>query len=243
MSTERGHVTTSVNQREDPTSSQTWGAELARRGVGRTVGDHECLRRHRGDPGSDSDGADVAAADVAAADAGGVVVGGVVVGGVVVGDVVVGDAGVDVGAGGDVDGLDEGDDVEVDGAREVADDRRWVAPATAVVTPGVAWASAPPGSAEVVGLGEVAVVLADDARTSATVDVGATTGAFPPTAGGCTAGPESPAGAWSPGPGSMELRGESGVESSARAAGGATHGRRSPGRTGPPRRPTARTAT
>jgi hypothetical protein len=162
--------------------------------------------------------------------------------------VVVGDAEVDVGAGGDVDGLDGGDDVEVDGAREVVDDDSPpVAPPAPSVIPSVGWAAATPGPAEVVGWDEVAVVPANDARTSATVDVGETTGTCRPPAGGCTAGPESPAGAGSPDPGSAELcgerDGEPGAESSARAAGGATHGRRSPGRTGPPRRPTARTAT
>jgi hypothetical protein len=181
--------------------------------------------------GSDTDGAEVA---------GGVV--GVVVGGVVVGGVVVGGAEVDVGA----DGLDAGADVEVPGEVVDDDDGASVAPAAVVGAPGFGWVAAPRGPAEVVGVDDVAVVPASDARTPATVDVGPTTGTFPAT-DGWTAGPETPAGAGFPAPGAAVLPAawdvESGVESCARAAGGATHGRRSPGRTGPPRRPTARTAT
>jgi hypothetical protein len=181
--------------------------------------------------GSDPDGAEVA---------GGVV--GVVVGGVVVGGVVAGGAEVDVGA----DGLDAGVDVEVPGEVVDDDDAASVAPAAVVEAPGFGWAAAPRGPAEVVGVDDVAVVPASDARTPATVDVGPAKGTFPPT-DGWTAGPETPAGAGFPAPGAAVLPGawdvESDVESCASAAGGATHGRRSPGRTGPPRRPTARTAT
>jgi len=93
---------------------------------------------------------------------------------------------------------------------------------------------------------DVAVVPASDAITPATVDVGSTMGTPPPT-GGWTAGAEPRDAAGFPAPGSAVPPGdrdvESGVEFCARAAGGATHGRRSPGRTGPPRSPTARTAT
>jgi hypothetical protein len=205
--------------------------------------------------GNGTDGVGVVATgavvEVAAAVAGAVVgAGGVVVGaggavvGVVEGGVVVGvvEGGVVVGA--EVDGLDVGDDVEVDDgdAPSVVTPAAVVAAAFARVAP----PRVPAECAEVVAVDDVPVVPASDAMTPATVEVGATTGGLPPTVRG-TAGPEPAGGAGSAALGCVVLRGEwdveSGVESSARATGAATHGSRSPGRTGPPRRPTARTAT
>jgi hypothetical protein len=200
-------------------------------------GERECRHRH-GDgvtstvtDAGDADDDVVAGAVVEVGTVVGAVVGtvvGTVVGAVVgggVGSVVGVGAGVVVGADVDVDS-DGGEDVEVDGA--------------AVVPPGRGLVVLPSVPLEVVGLDEPAVVPATWAMTSATVDVGPGAGtvpadpASPDDAGPLVAGPVLPR---------VESTVESGVESWARATGGATHGRRSPGRTGPPRRPMARTAT
>ena len=133
-------------------------------------------------------------------------------------------------------GADEDDDDGAGGA------------AAAVVLPGSGRPAAPAGPAEVARADEVAVLrghLGDDPR-----DGGRRSGdgADSRAGGGWAPAPGRPSapGSWSAG--SPRGAGRTsvvvpGVASCARAAGGATHGRRSPGRTGPPSRPTARTPT
>jgi hypothetical protein len=178
--------------------------------------------------GCDEDAAVVGVGVGAVVGTGSDVAGGVVAGGVVAGGVVAGGVGADV-------------DVAVDGALVGAGPV--VPPRAVVVAPG-SGRLAPPlpgtaaGPAVLAAPDAVPALPATSAITPATVDVGPGTGTVPST-GACTAGPVPLDDPGPPVAGCVT----SGAGSDVRAGAGATHGSRSPGRTGPPRRPTASTAT